>query len=113
MADTLLIHYKPCDVQNVSWVFVDEHGKLTSKLSHGPLSDISALAKGRRTTILIDSSCVNLESVNVPSQNRQRQLQAVPFALEDNLAVDIEDMHFALGKKQSNDLLPVISITKT
>jgi len=113
MPDTLLIHYKPYDTLHASWAFVNELGKLTTKLSRGPLSDISALAKGRRATILIDSSCFNFESVNVPSQNRQRQLQAVPFALEDNLAVDIENMHFALGNKQTDNLLPVVSITKT
>jgi general secretion pathway protein L len=113
MADTLLIHFKPDDIENVSWVFVDEHGKLTTKISHGPLSNISALARGRRATVLIDSSCLSLDSITMPSQNRQRQLQAVPFALEDNLAIDIEDMHFALGKKQADDLLPVISITKS
>ncbi len=113
MADTLLIHFKPGSAQHASWAFVDEQGNLTTKPDSGSLSDITTLAKGCRTTVLIDSSCINLESVNVPSQNRQRQLQAVPFALEDNLAVDIEDMHFALGKKQADDLLPVISITRS
>ncbi|MCW9014201.1 MAG: type II secretion system protein GspL [Gammaproteobacteria bacterium] len=112
MADTLLIHYRPCDAQQACWSFVDDKGNSTTKLGRGPLTDIGPLAKGRRATVLIDSSCLNLETVQVPSNNRQRQLQAIPFALEDKLAADIEDTHFALGKKQADENIPVITINK-
>lgn len=109
MANKLLIHYSPGDPDNAYWSF-DGEGK--TLFSHGTLSDIGKLGKGLRATVLLDSSCLNLEQVQVPSNNRQRQLQAIPFALEDNLASDIEDSHFAIGKKQDDENIPVITIDK-
>ncbi|HEY9034243.1 MAG TPA: type II secretion system protein GspL, partial [Pseudomonadales bacterium] len=50
--------------------------------------------------------------VRIPSNNRQRQLQAAPYALEDSLASDIDKLYFALGKKQANDDIPVVTIDR-
>ena len=110
--DTLLIHYTPSDPQHARWVFVDEKGQCKSQPARGSLTDLAPLAKGRKATALIDASCINIEKVKVPSNNRQRQIQAVPYALEDTLAANIEDTHFALAKKQSDDNIPVISINR-
>lgn len=112
MSETLLIHYKPSSPDQTCWALINEQGNLTTKLSHGPLSDISSIAKGRRATVLLDGACVSLDAINIPSQNKQRQLQAVPFAMEDQLASDIDDMHFALGKRQEDQNIPVVSINK-
>jgi len=112
MAETLLIYYKP-QLQRSCWALINEQGKFISKISHGDLSDITAIAKGKRATVLIDSACVNIESVNIPSQSKQRQLQAVPFALEEQLANDIDDIHFAVGKKTADQHIPVVSINKS
>lgn len=110
--ETLLIHYRPCDRDHVSWCLLDASDKTGNEIQHGKLADLEATAKGRRATVLIDSSCTSIESVQVPSNNRQRQLQAVPYALEDCLASDVDKMHFALGKKQADDRIPVITIDK-
>ena len=112
MAETLLINYKP-HLDHCYWTLINEQGECISQLSQGSLSDISSMAKGKHATVLLDAACLTLHKVNIPSQNRQRQLQAVPFALEEQLASDIEDMHFALGKKTSAQDLPVISINKS
>jgi general secretion pathway protein L len=112
MADTLLIYYKPQSAQS-SWVLIDDRGSFISKLEHGHLSDITAIAKGKCATVLIDSACINIENVNIPGHNKQRQAQAVPFALEEQLATDIDDMHFAVGKINSNHEIPVVSINKS
>jgi len=50
--------------------------------------------------VLIASVQVLLLSTKVPSKQRQRVLQAVPYALEDRLADDVEDLHFALGNNE-------------
>jgi general secretion pathway protein L len=111
MPETLLIYYQP-HTQHSSWALINEQGHFISQHSHGKLSDIGAIAKGRRATVLIDSSCLNIDSVRIPGQNKQRQLQAVPFALEEQLASDIDDMHFALGKRTTEQGIAVICISK-
>ena len=112
MVDTLLIYVNPYNAHS-GWELVNEQGRLIGNLNQGNLSDIGGLAKGRRATVLIDSACVNIENLDIPGQNKQRQKQAVPFALEEQLADDIDDMHFALGTKTADDNIPVASINKT
>ncbi len=47
--------------------------------------------------VLIPSTQVLLTSAKVPSKQRQRVAQAVPYVLEDRLADEVEKLHFALG----------------
>ena len=112
MASSLLIHYRPCLGTKLSWVLSDDQGNLQSPITSGSLADVALIAKGQHTTVLIDASCTSIESVRIPSNNRQRQLQAVPYALEDSLASDIDELYFALGKKQADEQIPVVSIDR-
>ncbi len=62
--------------------------------------------------VLIPSVQVQLFSAKLPSKQRQRVLQAVPYALEDRLAEDVEDLHFALGgNEQGQQRVAVIRHT--
>ncbi|TNF36928.1 MAG: hypothetical protein EP315_03540 [Gammaproteobacteria bacterium] len=111
MAERLFIHYSPCAAQPASWALINDRGELTSDVSQGHLQDITTSI--RRASLLLDTACVSLDNVQIPSTNRQRQLKAVPFALEDKLADDIEQLHFALGKHQGELGLPVATINKS
>lgn len=112
MTDKLLICYDPDNSEQAHWAFVNEQGQC-HQLGHGPVSALSDIARGHRAILLIDTANLNISQVAIPTQNRQRQLQAIPFALEDTLADDIEELHFAAGKKQHDDLIPVISIKRS
>jgi type II secretion system protein L len=60
---------------------------------------VRSLAKGRRVVLLLPNNDVVLTSVNIPSKNKKQLHQAVPYALEDTLAEDIEDLHFAIHQE--------------
>jgi len=137
MSEFLIIHYKPgqhLDYQtheqptspdeNFSavksnlqyWAMgAEQHPSIT--LGHGSLEELTSIARGKKVSLLIDAHYTSVESVNIPSKNRSKQLLAVPFAMEDLLAEDIEDMHFALGKLSTDNgaenLLPVIAIKRS
>lgn len=57
---------------------------------------ISSLTRGRRVLLLIPNNDVVLSTLNIPSKNKKQLLRAVPFALEDALAEDLDDLHFAI-----------------
>ncbi len=63
---------------------------------------IRSLSRGRKVIVLLGSDEVVLTSAIIPSKNRKQLLQAIPYALEDTLAEDIEDLHFAVH--QSNNI---------
>jgi general secretion pathway protein L len=48
----------------------------------------------------------------MPAGSRQKLLRAVPYALEEQLSEDVEDLHFALGSTQVDDAWPVAVINK-
>lgn len=112
MTEQLLIHYRPHHPTPVSWALIDQQGKLSSTIESGDLDSISEQAKTHKAIVLLDAACLSIEAVHIPSNNRQRQLQAIPYALEDKLASDIENLHFALGRKQSEQGIPVIVVQR-
>ena len=111
MNEFLIIHYKPGHKSNLQyWAMgADQHPSIT--LGHGSLEELKTIARGKKVSVLIDAHYTTLESVKIPSKNRSKQLQAIPFAMEDQLAEDIEDTHFALGKADDNTV-PVIAIKR-
>ncbi|WP_161554164.1 type II secretion system protein GspL [Stenotrophobium rhamnosiphilum] len=81
-------------------------------VNHAPLSDILPQAAGRKVVVLVSSSDVRLTSVTVPARQAAKVLQAAPYALEDQLAEDVDTLHFALGPRQLNGSYPVAVIAK-
>jgi general secretion pathway protein L len=53
-----------------------------------------------------------LYEARVPGRNRQRVLRAIPFALEEQLAGDVETLHFALGTSLGGDRYPVAVVDR-
>lgn len=114
MGEFLLIHYKPGDNPGddnnlLYWAMGGgQHPSIT--LGHGSLEELTPLSRDKKVYLLLDASFVSIDSLNIPSNNRSKQLQAIPFAMEDDLAEDIDDTHFAIGKNDSDNRLPVIAI---
>lgn len=67
------------------------------------LDTILALASGRRVVMFAPGADVRLASVQVPARVAQRILQAAPYALEDQLAEDVDTLHFAIGTPGAAD----------
>ena len=111
MPDTLIFHYQPSTPDSVSSIIQNDQKQLSDALTL-TLAELAEKAKDNKCIALLDSSVLNIVTVNLPTQNRQRQIQAIPFALEDQLASDIEDTHFALSKKQQGNELTVAAINK-
>ena len=73
---------------------------------------VRSLTRGRRVVVLIPSSDVVLTSVNIPSKNKKQLLQAIPFSLEDSLADDIENLHFAVKQNDASNQSQVAIINR-
>ncbi|MDF1613747.1 type II secretion system protein GspL [Desulfurivibrio dismutans] len=78
----------------------------------GSLADLAALAAGYRLWVLIPGSEVLLTRVSLPPGNRKQLLAAIPYALEEFLADEVEDQHFAVGEADQSGALAVAVITR-
>ncbi|MDH5610910.1 MAG: type II secretion system protein GspL [Gammaproteobacteria bacterium] len=110
MADTLLIHFNPECADSASWSLVNNAGELTTMLAHGSLGDAAAIADKHKTIVLLDSTAIYLDSVKLPIKNPQKLLRAIPFALEEKIADDVDELHFVAGKTSSDGQTPVAAI---
>lgn len=98
MAETLYLRL-PANDSPASWLLVDVLGNRIGRVQQGTLTDAAAQAHGRRLCVIVPGARISLFHVDIPTRNQQKVLQAVPFALEDRLAEDVELMHFALGAR--------------
>lgn len=97
--------------EQVYW-FVKDQGEAVAPVYHGDLKTASNHAMGCRVVILVSGVEVVLTDVELPNMNRQRLLKAVPYALEEQLASDVDDNHFALGDRQYEEKINVAIVER-
>lgn len=94
------------------WLIVDANGTRKGNVSWGSLSDAAAQADGRKTVVLVPGTDVLLAEPLLPLKSGAKLAQVVPFALEEQLAADVEDLHFAVGKRDSRPGTPVAAVAR-
>ncbi len=82
-----------------SWAVVDAAGQLLAAPAESTGAPLLAAASGRSVALLLPGADVALLSAALPAGNETKLLPLVPFALEDQVAQDIELLHFALGQR--------------
>jgi general secretion pathway protein L len=114
MADWLLIRLPRTPDQLASWLVVDPRGTPTGPPQSGPLSLAAPRSTGRRICVLVPGTDVLLAEPEVPTRAGAKLQQLVPYALEEQLADDIDDLHFAIGKRApDSSKTPVAVVTRT
>jgi general secretion pathway protein L len=100
MAEWLVLRLAPGQEQRASWMSADAHGQPLATPQSGALSQAAVAAAGRRLAVIVPSSDVLMTEVELPPvKSGVRVQQLVPYALEEQLAADIETLHFALGAR--------------
>jgi len=96
----------------VEWVLVDSNGTRRSGVSSGNLEQAAIEIGDHAVIVLVPAEDVLLTSVHIPARSAAKIKTALPFALEENLADDVEDLHFAVGDRQDNNRLPVAVVAR-
>jgi len=66
------------------------------------LSTLSQRASSCAVCVLVPGADVGLFEAQLPKANRRQAIKAIPFMLEDDIAADIESMHFVYGQCVDN-----------
>lgn len=90
----------------ISWLVLDQRMQ-AGPVFRGDLKTAANHASGCRVVVLVPGKEILLTSVDLPNMNRQRMMRAVPFALEETVATDLDDMHFATGVRAADGRLCV------
>lgn len=105
MAEFLVIRLGANPTQSADWIVVDGNGARRSPPVTGPLAEAAKDIGDRDVIVLVPASSVLTTAVNIPIKAGPRLRAALPFALEEQLADDVENLHFAAGSRASNGLL--------
>ena len=107
MAEYLVIRFGSNPEQAAHWIVVDGNGTRRSPPVTGPLAEAAKDVGEKSVIVLVPAETVLTTSVDLPIKSGPRLLSALPFALEEQLAEDVENLHFAAGGRGDNGLLRV------
>jgi len=107
MAEFLVIRLNDDRDTAAHWIAVDSNGTRISPPVTGPLEEAAKDVGGRAVIVLVPATTVLTTTVHMPVRSGSRILAALPFALEENLAEDVENLHFAAGTRRDDGRLPV------
>jgi general secretion pathway protein L len=96
-----------------SWIVCNASGELIDPTREGSLREAAAAARGRRTVVLVPGSDVLQTEAELPARGGARVLQALPFALEEQLAEDVENLHFAPGERSASGTAAVHVVARS
>jgi general secretion pathway protein L len=101
MAEWLILQL-PRDADGACvWMLAGSQGQTLSAPESATLAQLGAQASGRRTGVIVPNGDVLLTDVELPLKSAVRAQQVVAYALEEQLAADIETLHFALGERNA------------
>src|SRR5687768_2774709 len=96
-SDWLLLRLPATAGESPARALVDSSGALL------PLppddGDLAVLAAGRQVALVAPAADVALFSVPLPAGNEARLQQLAPFALEEQVSEDLDQLHFAVGAR--------------
>lgn len=87
-------------IPQATWVLREKNQR--PRVSSGALNEAAAQAAGARVTVLVPGEDVLLAQVKLPALKGQRLARAAPYALEEQLADDVESLHVAVGDRDSD-----------
>jgi general secretion pathway protein L len=110
MPDWLLLRLPRQPDQLPSWLVTDARGAPLGPPQSGPLSLAAPRVAGRRICALVPGADVLLAQPDVPVKAGARLQQLIPYALEEHLAEDIDELHFAIGKRAADSTRAPVAV---
>lgn len=94
------------------WVLVDSNGTQKSRVSTGTLEQAAREVGERSVIALVPALDVMTTNVSIPIRSAAKIRSALPFALEESVAEDVENLHFASGARRDDGRVPVAVVSR-
>jgi len=112
MSEQLVIRLRAAHDDLVSWVVLTPQGRRVGDIQRGTLGEAAAAASGRRVSVLVPGTEVMLCEARVPIRNHAKLLRALPYSLEEQLAEDVERLHFAASRPDAAGQVRVVVVAR-
>lgn len=112
MAEIVVIRLGRDHDPTVEWIVCDDNGTRRSQPSRGTLEEAAARVQNRPVIVLLPATETLTTVVNLPMRAGAKLNAALPYALEEQVAVDVDTMHFAAGDKRESGVRPVAAVAQ-
>ena len=113
MAHTLLLRLPAPGQEDTEWLTIDDAGEPAAARQRGPLSLAAAVGRTARVIVIAPATQILLAEPELPPGTGVRLARAVPFALEEQLTEDVDQLIFALGKRRAGGGTPVAVVSRS
>jgi general secretion pathway protein L len=109
--ESLIIHLR--DGATPQWMVCNSDGHVLVNTTSGDLSQAVSLAAGRKVAVILPAGEALVTESDAPAKSAAKLAQVIPSALEERVADEIENLHFALGERDATTgRVPVVVIAR-
>lgn len=101
---------EPGAPDKVDWLERAADGATAS--GRGTLAEAQQYFRGEKVVVMVPGLEVLLTGVPVPGNRGRIVIKSIPFALEENLADDVDNLHFAHGHIINKEEIPVAVVAR-
>lgn len=112
MAEIVVIRVASDHGQEAEWIVVDDNGTRRSAPAAGTLAEAAADVRNRPVIVLLPATDILTTTVDLPVRGGARLNAALPYALEEQVAADVDEMHFAAGDRRDSGVRPVAAVAR-
>ncbi len=113
MTEFVVLRFRDFSAESVEWITVDSSGVCLGEPGRGNLAEAREAATGYKTIALVPAVSILRTCANVPIRSAAKLLKALPFAMEEQLAEDVEHLHFATASHRPDGQVPVAIVRRS
>jgi len=113
MPHTLLLRLPVPGQEDTEWLGIDDAGEPAEARARGPLTLAAAVGRSAKVVVIAPATQILLAEPDLPPGSGVKLARAVPFALEEQLTEDIDQLVFALGKRRAGGGTPVAVVSRS
>lgn len=112
MGKKLLIKLHSKDNLQADWLLTNDTSTKLKRSVSCALSKIPHMKEADEIIVFIPSIQITLIHAELPSMSETKLQQAIPYMLEDQLADDISNLHFAIGRRNKDNSVSTAVISR-
>jgi general secretion pathway protein L len=112
MPQTLLLRLPSPGQEETEWLTIDDTDDSATTRQRGSLTLAAAVARSGKVVALAPSAQILLAEPELPPGSGVKLARAVPFALEELLTEDVDQLSFAIGRRRPGGT-PVAAVSRT
>jgi general secretion pathway protein L len=112
MAEFVVLRLARDTDPTVEWIVADDNGTRRSPPANGSLEQAASHVQGRPVIVLVPATETMTSTVDLPIRSGARLNAALAYALEEQVAADVDTLHFAAGERRESGLRPVAAVAR-